>query len=169
MAVINAYVNTNVAAGKLADAAQLMGSPTRKMVGTFEVAAADDNGSIYRVFKGLSPDIIITNILVCNDAITGGTQYDVGLYGVLDYDGIGAVVSGKANCFANNLDLSSAHARGSELSGISALDVADSGKRLYEIAGHTQSTKLPAYDLCLTADTVGSGAGTVTVILEYVI
>jgi len=167
MAVVNAYQNTNVVAGKLADAAQLLGSPLRKMVGTFEVAAADDNGSIYRVFKGLSPDIVITNILVGNDAITSGTAYDVGLYGVLDFDGVGAVVS--ANCFANNLDMSSAHASGSELSGISAVDVANRGKRLYEIAGHTQLTKLPAYDLCVTADTVGSGAGTVTLIVEYVI
>lgn len=167
MSTINAYQNTNVVAGKLADAAQLLGSPVRKMVGTFEVAAADDNGSIYRVFKGLSPDIVVTNILVGNDAITGGTAYDIGLYGVLDYDGVGAVVS--ANCFANNLDVSSAHVSGSELSGISAVDVANRGKRLYEIAGHTQLTKLPAYDLCVTADTVGSGAGTVTVILEYVV
>lgn len=166
MAVINAYQDANYVAGKLSSAAALMGSPSRKMVATFEVAAADSDGSIFRVFKGLSPDIVITNILVCNDAITGGTAYDVGVYGVLDFDGVGAVVS--AACFASNLDLSSAHVRGSELSGISALDVANSNKRLYEVVGHTQLTKLPAYDIALTADTVGSGAGTVTVILEYV-
>lgn len=167
MAVIDAYQNADYVAGKLADAAQLLGSPVRKMVGTFEVAAADSDGSKYRVFKALSPDIIITDIKVGNDAITGGTVYDIGLYGVLDYDGIGAVVS--ANCFANDLDMSSAHASGSELSGISAVDVANRGKRLYQIAGHTQLTKLPAYDLVVTAATVGSGAGTITLIVEYVI
>lgn len=166
MSVINAYMDANYVAGKLADAAQLVGSPSRKMVATFEVAAADSDGSIYRVFKGLNPNIVVTNILVGNDAITSGTDYDIGLYGVLDYDNVGAVVN--ANVFADGLNLSSAHVSGSELSGISNVDVANRGKRLYEIAGHTSITKLPGYDLAVTANTVGSAAGTITVLLEYV-
>jgi hypothetical protein len=45
----------------------------------FEVAAADDNASIYRLFK-LPPTAIVTSLIVGNDAIAGLTDPQFGLY-----------------------------------------------------------------------------------------
>lgn len=164
----NAYVETNIAAGKLAAAAQGLGSQHRTAVVTYEKTASDTSASILRFFKGLSPDIIITNLRVGNDAIAGCTAVKAGFYGVLDYDNVGAIV-GSGNQLATAADFSSAHAAGSELSLMTAVDQADRAKRLYELCGHTQSTKLPAYDLCLTLTTGGSATGTITLFLDYIV
>lgn len=160
MAVENKYVNTDAAANNLVGAAA-GGAEIVVKQETFEVAAADSDGSVYRVFKGLAADLILVDLKIANDAITGGTDWDAGFY---ETD-LGAVVS--KDCLLNGGDLSSAHARGSELSGMSAVDVANVKKSIYEIAGHTASTKKASYDLALTANTVGSGAGTVSVIATF--
>ena len=166
MGVINDYVNADTAANKLvASVNSGKGQKTVTMIQTFEVAAADSDGSIYRIFKNLDPELIPVNIQIANDAITAGTVYDVGLYETLNEGQGGTVVSDAV--FASALDLSSAHVSGSELSAISAIDQANRSKRIWELAGHTQATKKAGYDLCLTADTVGSAAGTITVIATF--
>lgn len=163
----NAYVNTNIAAGKIGAAAHISGSLVRKMVQTYEKVAGDTDAGILRFFKGLSPDVIISNLLYCGDALAGMTSVKAGFYGVLDWDNVGAIV-GSGNQLATAVDLHSAVASGSETSLMSNVDVADRGKRIYELCGHTQLTKLPAYDLCLTLTTGGVAAGTMTLICEYV-
>jgi hypothetical protein len=110
----------------------------------------------------INANSIITDVKIGNDKITSGTSYDVGFYNVES----GAVVD--ADELAATLDLSSAHASGSELSAISAVDVANIGKKVYELLGLTASTKAVAYDLCITANTVGSAAGTITVFVEWI-
>lgn len=157
----NAYVETNIAAGKLAAAAQGLGAAVREVIVTYEKTAADTDASILRFIKALQPEDIILDIEVLNDAITGCTAVAVGFYGVLDYDGVGAIV-GSGNQLAAALNLGSAHASGSGISGVTAVDVADRVKRIYELCGHTQITKLPAYDLCLTLTTGGTNTGTIT-------
>lgn len=164
----NAYVEANVVAGKLAAAAQSgIGSDDRQAIVTYEKTALDTSASILRFLKGISPDAIISNVRIANDAIAGCTAVKVGFYGVLDYDNIGAIV-GSGNQLAAALDLSVAHASGSELSAISSVDQADRVKRVYELCGHTQSTKLPAYDLCLTLTTGGANTGTITLFADLV-
>jgi hypothetical protein len=133
----------------------------RRMIVSFEVAAADDDGSVYRIAQ-IPAHSIITNVQIANDAITGGNDYDIGFYGT-DY---GAVVD--VDELADGLDLSSAHVSGSELSGISAVDVANRGKQVYDLLGLTAQTRAEAYDLAVTANTAGSAAGTVTVIVDYI-
>lgn len=137
------------------------GSPVLRAVVSFEVAAADDDGSVYRIIEGLPSEAYNINVEVANDAITGGTDYDIGFYDVES----GAVVD--KDELADGLDLSSAHASGSELSGISAIDVANRAKTVWELLGLTIATRKTAYDLCVTANIVGSGAGTVTLIVTY--
>lgn len=164
----NAYVEANLVAGKLAAAANYgVGSISRQAIITYEKTASDNSASILRFFKGLSPDVIIRNCFIENDALAGCTAVAVGFYGVLDYDLIGAIV-GSGNQLAAALDLSSAHAAGSGLSAVSSVDQANRGKRIYELVGHTQATKLPAYDLCLTLTTGGTATGTITVFLDTV-
>lgn len=157
MAVENKYVDSS----KHIEARFASGARKFQKVTTFEVAAADDDGSIYRVAT-IPSNACITNILIRNDAVTGGTDYDVGVYKTTTS---GAVVD--ADYFGDGLDLSSGHASGSELSGISALPVEDSSKRLYEMLGVTLANSEDVYDIALTANTVGTAAGTVVTIIEY--
>lgn len=163
----NKYVDTNINSGKICNAANGVGAVNRESIVTYAKTALDNDTSILRIIKGLSPDDIISNIKVVNDAIAGCTSVKVGFYGVLDFDNIGAIV-GSGNQLANALDLSVGHASGSELSAISAVAVADRVKRIYELVGHTQTTKLPAYDLCLTLTTGGTNTGNITVIVNIV-
>lgn len=161
MAVQDKYVNTNLAADKLSSplfGGGIGGAQTFTLVGTEEIAAADDNASVYRFFKNLNPNLVPIDILVFNDAITAGTDYDIGLYET----GVGGAAV-DADCFLDGGDLSSGHALGSALSGISAVDPANVQKTLYEHGGHTIATRKAGYDVCLTANTVGSAAGTVSI------
>lgn len=158
MAVENKYVNANIVAGKPAMAIQSGGAEVKVFSETFEIAAADDDGSIYRVFKDVPSDLIPVKIEVGCDAITGGTDYDLGFYDVEGYNA-GAVVD-KDNLM-DGQTLATASNFG--LNGMGAVDVANCCKRFWELAGHTVTTKRKAYDICLTANTVGTAAGTVSI------
>lgn len=150
------YVNADIVAGKKGSPFQVGGTLLMTLCETEEVAAADADGDVYRFFRAVPADAKIVDLLVFNDAITAGTDYDIGFY----ESNSGAVVDKDA--LLDGGDLSSAHAAGSGLSGISAVDVANLVKPIYELAGHTAATKKPSYDICVTANTVGSAAGTIT-------
>lgn len=164
MAVINQYVNSLVAAGKRDLGHFVGGVGLNAMVVTFEVAAADDDGSIYRIVKDIHPDVIITAIKVWNDALTSGTSWNLGLYDSLSE---GGAIIGSGNQFLSAADFSSARLHAAPLDGMTACDIASVGNKVFEWAAHTILTKRRAYDICLTATTVGSAAGTVTVQLDF--
>jgi hypothetical protein len=160
-----AIVNTKALALANADAkptiftgSYIAGGRLRQIVGTIEVAAADDDGSTYRVARVWS-GWRIASILVFNDAITGGSAYDIGLAETDD----GAAVDDDA--YASALDLSSASTAGAERA-FEARDIADAGNRVFEDAGLSEDPHR-WYDLVLTGDTVGTGAGTITVMVSY--
>lgn len=165
MAVENKYVNADLAANKKAVAAFVHGAEVFVAITTFEVAAADSDGSVYRLFK-VNPHYIPVKIDITNDAITGGTDYDLGLYESL-VDGQGGTVIDK-DIFADGMDLSSAHLRTAALDGLVTVDAANSNKAIYQHAGHSLSELKPSYDIALTANTVGTGAGTVTAVGYFV-
>jgi len=131
---------------------------------TFEVAAADDDLSVYRTFPGLGYNIIPLGILVANDALTSSTDWDVGLYDT----SLGAVIN--RECFGATISMASARAAlipGTAANGFSVVAIENYGRRLYEHAGHTAFNKRDYYDIALTAVTVGSGAGTVSSRLDF--
>ena len=168
MAVVNKYIDANLVLGKLGNAALISGVKLVKAVQSFVIASTDDATSVYRVFKGLSPDIVVTNIKIFNDALTGASDVDVGAYGCLDYDGVGAVID--ANVFADALNIAS----GNPVSTVPAdcmkdVSIANREKTAWELFGEAQyPAKSPAWDLCLTMNAMTTGAtGNVCVMLEY--
>lgn len=163
MAVQNKYVNADLVAAtqKTTAAGTAQGSETFALRQTFEVAAADDDGSIYRIFKGLPSTLIPKTMRISCDALTGSTAWDVGLYKTDLGDEVDANVLGSA------LNLSAGYSRILGLDGLAAVDLADCNKMLWELAGRTILNRENSYDIALTATTVGSGAGTVTVIAEF--
>lgn len=164
MAVVDKYVSdliTGNVVDKLLQAINAHGAHVHAVFATEELAAGDDDGSVYRFFKNVDPNLIPLAILVGCDAITGGTDFDFGIYkpdlgAVIDKD---VFMDGQTLATAAKLGLATA------LNGMGAVDVANYGKRIYEHAGHTVLTKLEAYDLALTGNTVGTAAGTVSVIM----
>lgn len=135
--------------------------------GVCAVLAADDDGSVYR-FAELPSNAIIHSIKIRNDALTGATSWDCGIYRTTA-DG-GAVVD--ADLFASAVDINAGLA-GTEIrfeAGTTAL-IAYAEYRLWQIAdlGAATYASDPGYtfDICLTANTVGSGAGNILLEIEY--
>lgn len=138
-------------------AAKAQGAQMVVLVQTIEVASADDDGSVYRMFRDVPSTFIPLECDIMHDAITAGTDYDFGVY---DVDS-GAVVD--KDIFADGLDLSSAGTK----NGLTTVAIENRGiKSIWSHLGLTRATKKPAYDLALTGNTVGSAAGTITVVLK---
>lgn len=172
MTIINGYVDANygATAPKLGNnIGGGNGGVVKTMIQSFVVGSTDAAGSIYRVFKGVSPDVVIKSVRLYNDALTGATSVSCGLYGVLDYDLVGAIV-GSGNQFASAVDISAGNAvTSTPLVFDKALSIANRNQPLYIVAGHTQLTKLPAYDICLTMTAMTTGAtGNVCLVIEFV-
>jgi len=161
MAVENKWADSALEAGNRSNAAVSPGGLTREFVVSFETAAADDNGSIFKLVR-LPANAIMSDLKINCDAITGMTDVDLGLY---DEDGVTAA---DVDCYMDGADIAAGQAIGSEENGLAAVDVADLGKKAWEIAGDTISNKQGSYVLALTANTMGSGVGTITVRGRYI-
>lgn len=165
MAVVNTKSNiiTNADATPMVRSQRaLCGAPVLTAVATLETAAADDDGSVYR-FVRLPSNAVLHSIGIYNDAITSGTDYDLGLYRTAA-DG-GAVVD--KDIFVDGASM--ATARVTALDGLfHTNDIANIEKKLYELVPLTTDPQIN-YDLCLTANTVGSAAGTLTIKVLYTV
>ena len=151
MAVVDLYSQTDKEAGNGKKFAALNGSGTQTFtaVGTAVVVAADTDASVYRVLSDLPSNAVPINIAIHHGTITSGTDYDLGLYEIDS----GAVVD--VDVLADGLDLSTARAIAVWNNvGMTSLDIANGTQSLATLSGQTNPSA--AYDLCLTANTVGS-------------
>lgn len=154
MAVENSYVNTQNAA----QSPEARGGEVIALSGSFEVAAADSDGSKYRLAK-LNKNLVPIQILINCDSITGATDYDLGLYETLEN---GGAVKDK-DCYVDGADISAGKAIGSEQNGLADLPVDEIGDQVFEHANVTDENDAhEEYDLVLTGNTVGTGSGTVS-------
>lgn len=122
---------------------------------TAEVAAGDDDTSVYRMIR-LPSNAVIKELNILNDAIAGGTAYDLGVYQTNENGG--AVVN--VDVFSS--DISMVTARTLPLNAMyesAEVAIENGGKRLWEVLGLSADPNRQ-YDLCFTGDTVGTGAGT---------
>jgi hypothetical protein len=172
MAIVNEYVDVNLGATppKLSSNVHVVGGESKEAIVSFVIGASDQAGSIYRLFKGLSPDIIVTALDIWCDAITGGTSISMGAYVPLDYDNIGAAIS--AACFASAVDLHvGVPITGAPTNMMAAVTIANRNVPAYLLYGDAQyPAKHPAWDLgmVMTAMTTGGGTANVHVRMRYV-
>jgi hypothetical protein len=162
MAVVDIYSQANIEAGngKKIPALNGTGTNTIKMVATASIDSGDDNGSIYRLFAGVPSNYVPINITVHNTAITAGTAYVLGLYSASN----GAVID--ADVLATTLDMSSARAiTAANNVGMTAIAIANGTQSLATLSAQTDPA--PSYDICLTANTVGTASGTIRVTAEF--
>ncbi len=163
-----AVVNTKSTAISNADASPaVLNNPRvvngflRESVGTVEVAAGDDNDSVFRFVRVPSNARISTVEIAC-DAITGGTDYDVGVYDTAAAGG--AVVS--VNLFGDAIDLSSALAFTDVTYETTATNKSKVDQELWQLLGLT-SDPAKFYDICATGVTVGTAAGTISMRVRF--
>ncbi len=158
-------VDSNVDAGLAAEAQKTSGVHRITRSITFETEAADAAGDIKALFRVGAHEVPIEGYII-NDAITGATDIDVGLY--RDDE---TVVDADALLDAANIAAGVAYASRTDLLG--ALGVEERGiLTFYEIANDVATGdvigSLPndSYWVALTLNSEISAAGTITVVLD---
>lgn len=155
MGVQNHFTNNGVNIGEKLTPGEGL-SDIQRLIGRTAILAADDDTSTY-LLGSLSSSFRPFNMTVMCDAITGGTDYDLGLYNPVT----GLVVD--KDLFMDGQTLASASR---VLNGMSAIAIENIGKTIAELLSLNPSTALPYYDLVLTANTAGTAAGDVVVIAD---
>lgn len=122
---------------------------------TATVLAAHSDGDIYRLFRVPSNGVPV-HIGVANTGITSGSDYDWGLYQV------GGAVADK-DVLIDGLSVATAS---TGVVRVGPQLAADRGKMFWQLAGAT-SDPGGFYDVCITANTVGSADGTIFTTLSY--
>ena len=119
------------------------------------VDVADDDGSVFRIFKDVPSSLVLTKMSIKNGANAGSTDWDAGIY---ETDK-GPEIS--KDLLADGITMASARAINTENNiGLNDVALADGAKDLGELSG--QSEPDSSYDIALTANTIG-GAGEILV------
>lgn len=158
---VDIYANENVEDGKRCEALNIAGNKLVTAIAKVNVKADDGEGAIYRLFE-VGANLVPVDIRILNTAITGGTDYDLGIFKgskgeVIDAD---VLMDGQTLATAAGIEV--------PLNGLSALDTETVGKRIYELAGHTESDKDCGYEIGLTANAAATAEGTIVVIATFV-
>jgi hypothetical protein len=131
-------------------------------VATVEVAAADDDGSVYRMHR-IHSSWRIYSIMHFADAITGATSFDVGLYQTAANGA--AVVD--ADAYGSAIDINAGTTSGADYTNESASHAIEKlGQQVWQDAGLSADSNR-YYDLAYTANTVGSAAGTLVMRIYF--
>lgn len=157
MAVESKFVDSNIGTGTLIDAA--CGGNTKSYQKSLAVAAADDDGSVYGFFL-VNSNEVPKRCEIQTTAITGGTDYDLGLYDYGNDGEIGAVVDKDILLDGQTMATASV-----VLNGLATVAADSRGKTFWELAGETADPQ-KQYIVALTANTVGTAAGTIHIDLE---
>jgi hypothetical protein len=156
MAVVNKYTDADVAAGKKGSALKTgSGTETVTIMGTVSVLAADDDGSVYRVFADVPSSLVPLQIEIHNTAVTGGTDYDVGLYKVKG----GAEVD--KDILADGISMATARTIATSNNAGMTTIVLGTVADLATLSAQAEPDA--SYDIALTGNTVGTADGTIRV------
>lgn len=133
----------------------------RKRFATAQVAidSTDDDGSVFFLLP-VHSSWVITSIKVFNDAITSGTDFNLGLYNV-------DLTDADENVYADAISLATASLVGVEQA-FEARNITAMGRRVWEDAGEASNLG-KWYLLALTGVTVGSATGDVVVDVTYTV
>ena len=160
MAVVDIYSNSELEAGKKSSALISTGAQSFVVMATVSVASGDDDGSVYRIFKDIPASVVPVEICIHNTAMTSSTDWDLGLYASNN----GAVVD--KDILADGLDMSSARTIATwNNAGLTTLTLSNGAQDLGTLSAQTDPYS--AYDIALTANTVGSAAGTIRVTARF--
>lgn len=156
----------------IASSATLRGK-VRALVESVEVASGDGDGDTYTMFP-VPLEARIDDIKVMNDAITGGTDYDAGFYRITT-NNLGAEID--KDILFDGQSMASARASWTSLicAGTAALDQGAVKSLVWQHCGYASLSAArdanPTGEvyLVITANTVGSADGTLSVKLDITV
>lgn len=161
MATNYATIATNFRGKTTKNAVTSMEGNVKTITETISIAAADSDGDIYCIMPVRS-NWSIKHIWVYNDAITNGTSYDIGLYTTAS-----TPVVVDVDAYASAVDMSSARTSVPIDAAFEARNITAVGQKVHTDGGVTTDPSV-WYFLALTANTVGTAQGDITLIVEYV-
>ena len=149
MAVQNYYTNPLISGNiitKSLRAYNAGGAIAGTALAVASILSTNNNGSVYRLFKNLSQNLVITGLVVANTALTTGTSYGLGLYAT----NLSLTTATTVSYFSGVMSLVTAHASitaGTALDGFAGITPSTVGaqgtagtaysNRLFEHAGLT--------------------------------
>lgn len=146
----------NERAGVLQDAAQISGR-VRAIPFTYEKLATNTNGDRIQLAR-LKSDWVVLGITFYNDALTGATSVQLGLYEDKEPTTAAAI---DADCYASSVDISSGLS-GTNLA-FEARNIDKMGQRVWQDGGLAAApTPGTYYALALTLTTGGTATGTIS-------
>lgn len=158
MAVQDYYANNQVNVGEKTEPGSNAAEVVR-YIGSAAIVAADDNNSEYLIAANVPSSFRPSKITVMCDGITGGTDYDLGVYDPANGD------AADADLFMDGQSLATASRT---LDGLANVGIEKIGQlqTIAELLGLTASTAKPAYDIVLKGNVAGTADGDVVVIIE---
>lgn len=156
----NKYVNTLQEAGSKTMAGAAFPGQVLCLTGTYEKTAADNDTSVLRLGTVPATAIPLSHSYLANDALTGATDIDVGVYAQSNGAVDGAVAD--KDCLSDGLDIASGAALGSERRAFQAVAIDELGHDLRTLAGGTVGDGNDFYDVALTGNTFGTATGTIS-------
>lgn len=155
----NKYVNATQAAGGKTMAGAAFPGQVLCLTGTYEKTAADNDTSVLRLGTVPANAIPLATLSkIGNDALSGATDVDVGLYAPLPN---GGAVADK-DCLSDGLDIAAGAALGSERRAFQAVGLDEFGQDLRTLAGDAIGDGNDFYDVALTGNTFGTATGTIS-------
>lgn len=139
------------------------GGMLRTSKGKVEVAAADDDTSTFG-FCEVPSNAILSHLWLKNDALAGGTDYNIGVRETQANGG--ATVSGGESLFADALTMASARTTSPIDVLHQNLNIDNYNKRLWELLGLTEDPR-KSYEVYATAITIGTVAGGIALDAEW--
>jgi hypothetical protein len=168
MAVANTKSNiiTNLdATPSVKNTLRIMGGVLREQVATVELAAADCDNSVYRMFR-VHSSWRLSELTNFTDTLTSAVDADIGFYNTAENGG--AVVN--INAIADAVNIATASLTGVQTlwEGGSDNGVEDIELPVWEMIGGLTADPGIFYDLCVTLVSIGGAAGTLSQRLRYI-
>ncbi|MFA5186892.1 MAG: hypothetical protein WC551_10470 [Patescibacteria group bacterium] len=167
MAVENKYVTHNASAKAIDVGPGVLcsGGVVKCVPFSFETAAADDDGSIYRIAR-VSGRAIPLGIKFLMDAIANLTDSQIGIYKPLDKDG--SVID--VDCLAVSVDIHAGYATQTEMLIPTGVAQDEVGKDLLALADVAEASKQKYgdVDVAITTPAGATGAGTIAGYFFYI-
>lgn len=167
MAVVDIFSNADLQAGKLANPAYCQGAQPYHVAATASIGATDSATSVYRIIKGLRPQMIITSIALYNDALGSGAVISIGVY----KPKTGAMLTTaavNASLFGTGIAVATAPGNGVSTNGVNNITPANRFKTIADLLGLSTKNLPEAYDLAITLTTAGGSAGVVAASITMV-
>lgn len=164
----NKYTNANLAAGNKERAGAVAPGRLLRLQGTYEKTAADNDGSVLRLGRVPANAIpLYQNSFLNNDALTGATNVDVGLY----KPGVAGAAVDK-DLLTAGISIASAAALASPIRAFQTRPtIEDWGRSLKELVELVNSitTFDEEYDIAITGNTFGTAVGTISWDLTFLV